>query len=418
MRGAVSVTATFRGVCAGVATVAGTAYSLGTRNINGSRLTAMGNGLTRMIGVVSSSMALRMFRNARNVPAGTRIMFLNGTPALGIDSRLTKQFFGTFNSPVSNNPTVRNRRVRVNNPSMGPIHHHRPSRLVTANVTNLSLGGALMSNRGVPFFTSPGRPCGRIVTGITLHTGASGVVLNNVNLAGSSCLCFGGVFSGTNMLSRVVSFIGAARGPPIRHLLVPSVTLATTRCFTIRGGRGILILLASVALCTSTLTVMSGHVSRVPSGSSVPNSLCSSLTGVCRGTIRFPSNNSVAVVTMAALSNNSVARSVPSGANCVARNRLFLHHSSSVNGIVISPFHSLSHLGRLITNGGAHRSRPRVVGTTIHLCTSTTGTGAGLRGNFSLAGCSRHTLTFTGSCSRGLLTVSIGVSAARVLSIT
>lgn len=408
---------TFRGVCAGVDRVAGTAYSLGTSKINCSRLTVIGKGLTRIMGVVNSRIALRIFRNARNVPAGTRIMFLNGSPALGIDSRLTKHFFGTFNSPVSKKPRVRKRRIPVNNPSIGPIHHGRPSRLVTANVTNVSLGGALMSKRGVPFFTSPSRPFGRIVTGITLHTRASGVVLNNVNVAGSSCLCFGGMFSGTNTLSHVVDFIGAARGPPMRHLLVPSVTLATTRCFTIRRGRGMLILLASVADCTSTLTVISGHVSRVPSGSSVPKSLCSSLTGVCRGTMRFPTNNSVAVVTMAALDNNSVARTIPSGANCVARNRLFLHHSDSVNGIVISPFHSLSHLGRLIDNGGAHGSRPRIVGTTMHLCTSTTGTGAGVRGNFSLAGCSRHALTFTGSCTGRLLTVSIGLSAARVLSI-
>lgn len=334
-----------------------------------------------------ASTLIRLFRTSANVGlSGDGIHFLNEVVRLKISRSVLNEMFSKLNEPVSNNPRVVPRgEVGMGNVPVGPTTETCPRRFVRANISTVSKLGALMENRGLPVFSTSNLPRTRLTTRVTERTGMHStsrgftIIFTTVNVAFRRSSFFVRSFGRANTVSEAIVFSGLTGSPTVRHVTAPGVTLATTRCLTFSGNVRILMVLASVAGCTSTLHRISTTEGRIPDHHNCPKCVCASLTSVCRETNhRHNGGKDVAVVPVLAVPRSSGARPVPSLAKCVARNRVVLDHSLCHHKVAppVSILPSLSELGSgNVNRNGAEGSRSGAVGRLFSTCTENGSTG-------------------------------------------
>lgn len=362
------------------------------------------------------SILMRLFRDSANVGlSGDGMQFLKQDVRLNMSRSVLKHIFSKLNGPVSRNPRVLpSTEVSVGNLPVGPTTEYCPRRFVRAKMSTVSKLGALIHKRGLPVFSTSNLPRTRLTTRVTHRTGmlkagrGFTIMFTTVNVAFRRSGFFVRDFHRAKTLSEAMLFMGLTGSPTVRHVTAPHVTLATTRCLTFRGSVRILIVLASVAGCTSTLHRMSTTEGRIPNHHKCPKCLCASLTALCRETKhRGNGGKDVAVVPVLAVPRSSGARPVPSLAKCVARKRVVLDHRLCEGKMAppVSILPSLSHLGSgKVKTNGAETSRSGAVGRLFTTCTHNGSTGrlVIVLKRTTLArvslGCTHFTSTFRGRC--------------------
>lgn len=383
--------------------------------------------------ISNSGTLIRLFRSTTNVGlTGSGMEFLNHSVRLPMSPSVLSQMFSNLKGPVSNNPTLVPRgELSVGKAPVGPTTEGCPRRFVRANVSTVSKLGALMEKRGLPVFSTSNLPRTRLTTRVTERTTMENgsrrftIMFTTVNVAFRRSSCFIRSFGRANTVSEAMVFMGLTGSPTVRHVTAPGVTLATTRCLTFSEKVRILIVVASVAGCTSTLHRISTTEGRIPNEQNCPNCVCASLTALCRETNELGNGrNSVALVPVLAVPRSSGARPVPSLANCVARNRVVLSHRLCEGKVAppVSILPSLSELGSGNVNPSeAHGSRTTAVGRLFTTCTENGSTErlVVVLNRTTLAsvsgGCTRFTRTFRHRCiSRNC---STGHSVRRALSV-
>lgn len=340
-----------------------------------------------VIGVSNRRVAMRIFRNAENVSLrGTSADLAKGPVRVSLSPRVLNEIFSKLNEPVSNLNRICPRRGHsIGNTPVGPMSHRCPHGFVRANVSSVSTLTALVHNRGLPVFSNSNVGRGRLTIRVMHRSAVSSgrsftVIFTTVNIGGSITGCFHASFRRTGMVGEIIVFLGLSGSPVVREVVAPHYTLATTRCLTFALRGRVLMVLASVASCTRTLHRFDSSGNRVPDHGNFPNCLCSSLTSLCRHTnVVRNIRNSIARVPVLAVPGSSVARPVPSLANCVARNRVILSHSLSCGNVCppIGMLSSLSHLvGSNVNRNFAERSRSTLSGRLLTACTGIRSTGS------------------------------------------
>ncbi len=335
----------------------------------------------RILRMAGSITIVRMFRKAASLGAGSAgAEFANRATGVNMSESVVNHVFGNVNGPVSNKPrVVPSRRLSVGKTPVGPTSHRFPRRFVRANVSAVSTVGALMEKRGLPVFSKSNLPRGSLTIRVTERTGMLNtssrftMVFTTVNVAGRRTGFFVESFRHAKTLRGLAMFVGLTSSPTVREVLAPGVTLAATRCCTFALNVRMLIVLASVAGCYRTLERVSTTERRMPKEENCPNCVCASLTNVCRETKHVSNGrNSVARVPVLIVPRSSVARPVPSLANCVARKRVMLDERLS-EGNVCPPMSMLPSLSHLVDNNvnksGAESSRDNMSSRLCSTCT-------------------------------------------------
>lgn len=390
------------------------------RNIGGTscrrvmrfRVSSKAHGVNHVVRVCRSGTIVRIFRKASNVSLnGARAQLAKHPVRVKLSPRVLKQAFGNVKRPVSNLKSVAPRMgLGVGNLPLGPMTHRCPQGCVGANVSTVSKLAALVQKRGLPVFSKGNLPRSGLTTRVMRRTSLKRsssrsftVIFTTVNIGCSMTRFFHHAFRRDNTTSRMIVFLGLTGSPIIRHLLAPGVTLATTRCLTFRGKVRVLIVLASVASFYRTVQRISSSGNRVPSHGNCPNCLCDRLTALCRHTnVMGNGPNSMARVPVLAVPGSSVARPVPSLANCVARNRVILSERLRKRTVCppVGMLPSLSHLvGSNVNRNCAETSRRSITGRLFSYCTGikSTETLTSIVNRSRLSPLSGHCLMFNGT---------------------